>query len=62
MESYHLFRKTVIQNLADQNYIEVFEIMTNGEIKIFDEDKLTKGIYIMKSRKEFEKHYFRDEL
>lgn len=66
-----LFSKTVVQNLADQHHIEVIEtkepvelykgIMTSGEIELFDEDELTKGIYIMKSRKEFEKHYFRDE-
>ncbi|MFX0026289.1 MAG: MBL fold metallo-hydrolase [Candidatus Hermodarchaeota archaeon] len=66
-----LFSKTVVQNLADQHHIEVIEtkepvelyrgIMTSGEIELFDEEELTKGIYIMKSRKEFEKHYFRDE-
>ena len=66
-----LFNKNVIQNLADQHNIEIVEttepvelyrgITTSGEIELFDEDELTKGIYIMKSRKEFEKHYFRDE-
>jgi len=66
-----LLNKSVVQNLADQYNIEVIEtkepvelykgIMTSGEIELFDEDELTKGIYIMKSRKEFEKHYFRDE-
>ncbi len=66
-----LFSKTVVQNLADQHNIEVIEtkepvelyrgIMTSGEIELFDEDELTKGIYIMKSENEFEKHYFRDE-
>ncbi|MFX1586680.1 MAG: MBL fold metallo-hydrolase [Promethearchaeota archaeon] len=66
-----LFSKNVVQNLADQHKIEIIEtkepvelykgIMTSGEIELFDENELTKGIYIMKSRKEFEKHYFRDE-
>ena len=66
-----LLNKSVVQNLADKYNIEVIEtkepvelykgIMTSGEIELFDEDELTKGIYIMKSRKEFEKHYFRDE-
>ncbi len=66
-----LLNKSVVQNLADQYNIEVIEtkepvklykgITTSGEIELFDEDELTKGIYIMKSRKEFEKHYFRDE-
>lgn len=66
-----LFNKKIIQDLADQNNIQIIEttepielykgITTSGEIELFDEDELTKGIYIMKSRKEFEKHYFRDE-
>ena len=63
--------KNVIHNLADQNNVKIIEtdepvklykgITTGGEIELYDEDEVTKGIYIMKSRKEFEKHYFKDE-
>jgi 7,8-dihydropterin-6-yl-methyl-4-(beta-D-ribofuranosyl)aminobenzene 5'-phosphate synthase len=66
-----LFSKTMLENLANEHNIKVIEtkepvqlykgIKTSGEIELFDENELTKGIYIMKSRKEFEKHYFRDE-
>lgn len=66
-----LFSKGLVQKLASENAIEVIEtkepvqlykgITTSGEIELFDDDELTKGMYIMKSRKEFEKHYFRDE-
>ena len=66
-----LFSKSLIQNLTEQHKIDLIEtkepielykgITTSGEIELFDEDELTKGIYVMKSRKEFEKHYFRDE-
>jgi len=64
--------KKVIDTLAEQyklNLLEVEEpkiladgIVTSGEIELFDEDEVTKGLYIMKSRKEFEKHTFRDEI
>lgn len=63
--------KTMITNLADENGINIIEtsepielykgIATSGEIELFDEDEATKGMYIQKSRKEFEKNYFRDE-
>ena len=66
-----LFSRTVVENLTNENGIKITEtnapvqlykgITTSGEIELFDEDELTKGMYIMKSRKEFEKHYFRDE-
>jgi len=66
-----LLNKTVIENLANEHKIKIIEanepiklykgISTSGEIELFDQEELTKGIYIMKSRKEFEKHYFRDE-
>jgi 7,8-dihydropterin-6-yl-methyl-4-(beta-D-ribofuranosyl)aminobenzene 5'-phosphate synthase len=66
-----LLSKNLIQNLAEQHKIELIEtkepielykgITTSGEIELFDENELTKGIYVMKSRKDFEKHYFRDE-
>ncbi len=63
--------RNLISNMANQTGVNVIEtkepvklhegIVTSGEIELFDEDELTKGIYIMKSRKEFEKNYFRDE-
>ena len=66
-----LLSRSFVENLADENGIKIHEttnpvklyrgITTSGEIELFDENELTKGIYIMKSRKEFEKHYFRDE-
>ena len=66
-----LFSKTMVENLANEHKIKIIEtkepvqlyegITTSGEIELFDEDEITKGMYIMKSRKEFEKHYFRDE-
>jgi 7,8-dihydropterin-6-yl-methyl-4-(beta-D-ribofuranosyl)aminobenzene 5'-phosphate synthase len=64
--------KSIIENLASQNNLKIIEtkkpikltsgITTSGEIEIFDETELTKGIYLMKSRKEFEKNTFRDEI
>ncbi|MFX1277424.1 MAG: hypothetical protein ACFFAT_20590, partial [Promethearchaeota archaeon] len=64
--------KKMIDNLAEQNNLKIIEtkdpiklssgIVTSGEIEIFDENELTKGIYLMKSRKEFAKNTFRDEI
>ncbi|GAF85316.1 unnamed protein product, partial [marine sediment metagenome] len=64
--------KSIIENLVNQNNLKIIEInkpikltsgiTTSGEIEIFDEKELTKGIYLMKSRKEFEKNTFRDEI
>ncbi len=64
--------KSLIENLINQNNLKMKEtkkpiklssgITTSGEIEIFDENELTKGIYLMKSRKEFEKNTFRDEI
>ena len=66
-----LFSKSLMENLANEHKMNIIEtknpvqiykgITTSGEIELFDENELTKGIYIMKSRKKFEKHYFRDE-
>ncbi len=66
-----LLNKNVITNLTNQYNVKLIEITepvklykgitTSGEIELFDKSELTKGIYIMKSRKEFKKHYFRDE-
>ena len=64
--------KSIIENLVTQNHLKIIEtnnpikigpgITTSGEIEIFDESELTKGFYLMKSRKEFEKNTFRDEI
>ena len=64
--------RTLIENIVTQNKLKIVEtqkpikltegITTSGEIEIFDENELTKGIYLMKSRKEFEKNTFRDEI
>ena len=64
--------RKMIENLADQNKLQIIEtknpvklgpgITTSGEIEIFDEKELTKGIYLMKGRNEFEKNTFRDEI
>ena len=64
--------RKIIEKLAEQNKLQIFEtknpvklgpgITTSGEIEIFDERELTKGIYLMKNRNEFEKNTFRDEI
>ena len=66
-----ILSKNMINNLVDQYGIKLIEtnepvklfkgIATSGEIELFDKEEITKGIYIMKSRKEFETNYFRDE-
>ncbi len=66
-----ILSKNMINNLVDQHGIKLVEtnepvklykgIATSGEIELFDKEEVTKGIYIMKSRKEFETNYFRDE-
>jgi len=66
-----ILSKNMINNLVDQSGITLTEtnepeklykgIATSGEIELFDKEEVTKGIYIMKSRKEFETNYFRDE-
>ncbi|MFX1260213.1 MAG: MBL fold metallo-hydrolase, partial [Promethearchaeota archaeon] len=64
--------KNLIENVITQNKLKIIEtqhpiilssgITTSGEIEIFDENELTKGIYLMKSRNEFAKNTFRDEI
>ncbi|TFG16935.1 MAG: MBL fold metallo-hydrolase [Promethearchaeota archaeon] len=66
-----LLNKNMVINLVDQHKLKLIEIntpiklykgiTTSGEIELFDEDEVTKSLYIQKGRKEFEKHYFRDE-
>ncbi|MFX0075733.1 MAG: MBL fold metallo-hydrolase [Candidatus Hermodarchaeota archaeon] len=67
-----LLNRKLIENLAEQNNLKIIEtkdpvklgpgITTSGEIEIFDEKELTKGIYLMKSRNIFVKNTFRDEI
>ena len=62
----------LIEKIATENNLEIVEtskpikltegIVTSGEIEIFDEQEITKGMYLMKSRKEFAKNTFRDEI
>ncbi len=66
-----LLNKNMITNLVDQNGLKLIEtkepqrlfkgVVTSGEIELFDKNERTKGVYIQKSRKEFDQHYFRDE-
>ena len=63
--------KNMITNLANENGIKIIEtnepvklyngIITSGEIELTDKSESTPGVYIMKSRKEFIEHTFRDE-
>ncbi|TFF99579.1 MAG: MBL fold metallo-hydrolase [Promethearchaeota archaeon] len=63
--------KKMIMDLAEKHKIKIIEtnkpmklykgITTSGEIELFDKNEATKGFYIQRSRKEFEKHLFRDE-
>ncbi|MFX0033908.1 MAG: hypothetical protein ACFE9C_06510 [Candidatus Hodarchaeota archaeon] len=64
--------RNIIEKLVEQHKLKIVEsqkpiklsegITTSGEIEIFDENELTKGIYLMKSRNEFEKNTFKDEI
>lgn len=66
-----LFNKNMVNGLINQNELKLIEsntpiklyngITTSGEIELFDVAEITKGFYIQKSRKEFEKHLFKDE-
>jgi len=65
-------RKPLVEKLATENDLKIIEIstpmkltngvITSGEIEIFNENEPTKGFYLMKSRKEFAKNTFRDEI
>jgi len=66
-----LLSKDLVTKTVNQYKIKLVEtnkpinlykgITTSGEIELFDPDEITKGLYIQKSRKDFEKHTFRDE-
>jgi len=65
-------KKALIEKFASENNLKIVEtsepiklaegIVTSGEIEIFDDNEITKGMYLMKSRKEFAKNTFRDEI
>ncbi|MFW9973628.1 MAG: MBL fold metallo-hydrolase [Candidatus Odinarchaeota archaeon] len=64
--------KNVLEKLVEQHKLKLTEtqnpiklsegITTSGEIEIFDENELTKGIYLLKGRNEFERNLFKDEI
>ena len=70
-KKYPLMNKNLINNLVNQYKLNMIEskkpeklykgMITSGEIELFDKNEVTKGLYIQKSRNEFEKNYFRDE-
>lgn len=67
-----MLNKKLIENLTKENDIKIVEtttplklsegMITSGEIELFDENETTKGLYLMKNRKEFVKHRARDEI
>jgi 7,8-dihydropterin-6-yl-methyl-4-(beta-D-ribofuranosyl)aminobenzene 5'-phosphate synthase len=64
--------KGLIEKIATENNLKIVEISepiklaegiaTSGEIEVFNDSEITKGMYLMKSRKEFAKNTFRDEI
>ncbi len=66
-----LLSKTMVSNLVNEHGIKLFEtnesvklydgIITSGEIELTDKKESTPGVYIMKSRKDYIEHTFRDE-
>ncbi|MHA1705917.1 MAG: MBL fold metallo-hydrolase [Promethearchaeota archaeon] len=66
-----LLNKRLIENLANEHGLKLIGekqpiklhdgVAISGEIELFDENEITKGFYIQKSKKEFYKHTFRDE-
>ena len=66
-----LLNKNLVNNLANEHGIKLIEtsepvklyegIISSGEIELTDQSESTPGVYIMKSRKEYIEHTFRDE-
>ena len=64
--------RNIIYNRAVKNDVQIIEtikpeklyngIITSGEIEIFDETELPKGLYLGTSKTEYEKHTYREEL
>jgi len=65
------FNRDFYQNLANEHNVKIIEtsepvklykgIVTSGEIELFDNNEVSKGFYLVKGRKDFQKHTFRDE-
>ena len=66
-----VFSRDVYINLANERNVKIIEtnepiklckgIITSGEIDLSDNNEVSKGFYLVKGRKNFEKHTFRDE-
>jgi len=64
--------RNILYNRANENNVKIIEttkpnklyegIITSGEIEIFDEMELPKGLYLGVSKTEYEKHTFREEI
>ncbi|MFX1447665.1 MAG: MBL fold metallo-hydrolase [Promethearchaeota archaeon] len=66
-----LLNKNLVLTKLEENKIKITEtnkpielhngIITSGEIELFDENEVTKNLYIQKGRKKYERNIFRDE-
>ncbi|MFX0041182.1 MAG: MBL fold metallo-hydrolase [Candidatus Heimdallarchaeota archaeon] len=64
--------RKILINRAYENNVKLIEttlpeklykgIITSGEIEIFDDIELPKGLYLGKSKTEYEKHTYREEI
>jgi len=64
--------RNILYNRAIENNVKIIEttkpdklyegIITSGEIEIFNEMELPKGLYLGVSKTEYEKHTFREEI
>ncbi len=64
--------KDIVYNRANENKVKIVEtrvpenlytgVITSGEIEIFDEKELPKGLYLGTSKTEYDKHTFREEI
>ena len=64
--------RNIVYNRANKYGIRIIEtskpeylyngVITSGEIEIFDETELLKGLYLGKSKTEYEKHTYREEI
>ncbi|MFX0021393.1 MAG: MBL fold metallo-hydrolase [Candidatus Hermodarchaeota archaeon] len=61
-----------LQNIANEKNVKIIEttkphnlyngIITSGEIEIFDESELPKGLYLGPSKTKYDKHTYREEI
>lgn len=64
--------RNIVYNRANKNDVQIIEtikpeklyngIITSGEIEIFNETELPKGLYLGTSKTEYEKHTYREEI